>query len=278
MAEVRTTSATGGQKGVKPERHDLLPRKGLSAIARVFAFGAEKYADHNWRNRYEWGKSLAALERHVGAVIDGETYDFCDAECSEKKTGGKRKLGTRTCKNHSGLPHLAHAGFHVLVLLTWLEEDGEGADNPMDDRWPAAMERARRLKAEEVAETDGTLGSGWEDVGWTSLEDLAPLRDHINETARRIALISQGIWPVPINVTWSEEQLEQAEQACLDPQEAIKQATSTRASDDAREVLRRTLTGGFRKSWVDDYDAEHLRLPFPVPTSFADLPVEDLRM
>lgn len=121
MSEIRTTSSTGGQKGVKPERHDLVPRRAIAAIARVFGFGASKYADHNWRRKYEWGKSIAAMQRHIDAFVDGETFD-----------------------PESGEPHLAHAGFHVLVLLTWLEEDGEGVDNPMDDRWPAAMERLRR--------------------------------------------------------------------------------------------------------------------------------------
>lgn len=130
MTEVRTTSSTGGQKGVKPERHDLIPRRAMAAIARVFGFGATKYADHNWRRGYEWGKSIAALQRHVDAFVDGETYD-----------------------EESGLPHLAHAGFHVLVLLTWLEEQGEGVDNVFDDRWPHAMERARLAKlAEEQAD------------------------------------------------------------------------------------------------------------------------------
>jgi hypothetical protein len=106
---------------VKPERLSLLPRKGLEAIARVYAFGAQKYAAHNWRRRYEWSKSTDAAMRHIAAFNDGETND-----------------------PESGLPHLAHAGFHILALLTWLEDDGEGADNPMDDRWPAALERAAR--------------------------------------------------------------------------------------------------------------------------------------
>lgn len=110
MTEVRTTSSTGGQKGVKEERYDLLPKEGLDAIARVFAFGATKYADHNWRKGYEWGKSYAALMRHLTAFWAGETHD-----------------------PESGLPHLAHAGFHVLVLLTWLEQDGEGSR--FDDRY-----------------------------------------------------------------------------------------------------------------------------------------------
>jgi hypothetical protein len=126
VTEIRTTSSTGGQKGVKPERHALLPKKGVAAIARVFGFGAQKYAAHNWRRKYEWDKSLDALQRHIDAFVDGETFD-----------------------PESGLPHLAHAGFHILVLLTWLEEDGEGADNPFDTRWPAAMERMRRAEAVE---------------------------------------------------------------------------------------------------------------------------------
>lgn len=139
MTEIRTTSSTGGQKGVKPERHALLPKKGVAAIARVFAFGAVKYAAHNWRKRYEWDKSIDALQRHIDAFVDGETFD-----------------------PESKLPHLAHAGFHILVLLTWLEEDGEGVDNPFDTRWPAAMERLRREEAKEADEPKFTLPKGFE--------------------------------------------------------------------------------------------------------------------
>lgn len=142
MTEVRTTSATGGQKGVKPERHDLMPRRALAAIARVFGFGASKYADHNWRRGYEWGKSIAAMQRHIDAFVDGETYD-----------------------SESGEPHLAHAGFHVLVLLTWLAEQGEGVDNVFDDRWPHAMERARRA----VEEREPPV-VGWADPQTITLE------------------------------------------------------------------------------------------------------------
>ena len=133
MAEVRTTSATGGQKGVKPERHGLIPRKATAWISRVFGFGANKYEDHNWRRGYEWDKSIDALQRHIDAFVDGDTYD-----------------------EESGLPHLAHAGFHIMVLLTWLEEQGEGVDNVFDTRWPHAMERARRAK--EAAEAEGMRG------------------------------------------------------------------------------------------------------------------------
>jgi len=110
MSEVRTTSSTGGEKGVKPQRYDLLPREGLDAIAEVFAFGAEKYASHNWRKGYEWSKSYSALMRHMTAHWSGETND-----------------------PESGLPHLAHAGCHVMFMLTWLSEQGEGGT--FDDRY-----------------------------------------------------------------------------------------------------------------------------------------------
>lgn len=118
--EVRTISATGGEKGMKPERYDLLPKPGLDAMARVYDFGASKYADHNWRRGYEWSKSISAALRHMMAFQDGETSD-----------------------PESGLPHPAHAMFHMAAVLTWLEEQGEGAQNPFDDRWPATMERMR---------------------------------------------------------------------------------------------------------------------------------------
>lgn len=110
MTEVRTTSATGAEKGVKPERYDLMPKQALDALARVYAFGATKYADHNWRKGYEWSKSYAAAMRHLTAFWDGETIDA-----------------------ESGLPHPAHAMFHLAALLTWLEEDGEGSR--YDDRF-----------------------------------------------------------------------------------------------------------------------------------------------
>jgi hypothetical protein len=108
--EIRTTSSTGGEKGVKPEDYALIPWGAMDEIARVYAFGAQKYAAHNWRKGYEWGKSFSALCRHIFAFWKGEDRD-----------------------PESGLSHLAHAGFHVLSLLTfWLERDTYGEH---DDRY-----------------------------------------------------------------------------------------------------------------------------------------------
>lgn len=107
--ETRTTSSTGGEKGVKPERYDLLPKPGVDQIARVFNYGATKYDDHNWRRGYEWSKSYAALQRHLTAWWAGEDTD-----------------------PESGLSHLGHAGFHILALATWETEIDK---QKFDDRY-----------------------------------------------------------------------------------------------------------------------------------------------
>lgn len=123
--EVRTTSSTGGQKGTKPERYDLIPWEAMDEVARVYGFGAQKYAAHNWRRKYEWGKSIAALIRHITAFVRGKTYD-----------------------EETGLHHLAHAVFHCLALIVWTAEDGEGSI--FDDRFRPDM-----FNSDPLPETEG---------------------------------------------------------------------------------------------------------------------------
>lgn len=73
--EVRVTSSTGGQKGSKLARFDLIPPKQLWRLAEHFGKGAEKYDDDNWRKGYPWKLSIAALERHLTAFKMGEDID-----------------------------------------------------------------------------------------------------------------------------------------------------------------------------------------------------------
>lgn len=104
--EVRFTDPnTGAQKGIKPERYSLLPRAALDAIGRVYNFGAKKYEEHNWRAGYPWSWSFDALQRHEWKFWDGIDLD-----------------------EESGLPHLAHAGFHIFTLLTY-QAGGLGTDD-----------------------------------------------------------------------------------------------------------------------------------------------------
>lgn len=96
VGEVRETSPTGGQKGQKPEQYSMIPVDALAEVARVYAFGAQKYDRDNWRKGYPWHNSYDALLRHCNAFWGGETFD-----------------------PESGYHHLAHAVFHCFTLITY---------------------------------------------------------------------------------------------------------------------------------------------------------------
>lgn len=106
--EVRITDpTTGGQKGSKPARLDLIPPDALVAVSRVFAFGATKYRDHNWALGYLWSLSYAALMRHLLAWWGGEDTD-----------------------PESGEPHIAHVAWHALVLTSYTLRAAGTDDRP----------------------------------------------------------------------------------------------------------------------------------------------------
>ena len=98
--ERKTTSKTGGEKGVKNRRYDLIPPGPLAAMADVYGMGAEKYDDTNWVKGYSWRLSWGAMMRHLEAARNGEWLD-----------------------EESGLPHLAHVAWHCMTLMYW-EADG----------------------------------------------------------------------------------------------------------------------------------------------------------
>jgi hypothetical protein len=124
--EVRITDPeTGGQKGTKPERYDLIPVDALAEFARVYGFGATKYEDHNYLKGYKWSLSIAALHRHIAAWVNGESDD-----------------------DESGHSHLMHAAWHCFALYMF-ELHGLGTD----DRWtPPADESVRSWGPGELAE------------------------------------------------------------------------------------------------------------------------------
>jgi hypothetical protein len=107
MPEVRTVSETGGEKGVKAERYDLIPVEALASVARLYGAGAKKYAEHNWRRGYDWSKSYQALQRHANEFWRGVDID-----------------------PEMGEPHLAAVIFHSLTLMTFMSEQQQ-----FDDRF-----------------------------------------------------------------------------------------------------------------------------------------------
>jgi hypothetical protein len=98
--ETRTTSSTGGEKGVKEARFDLIPWRFIWELATLYGWGAKyKYADENWRKGYEWKKSYGAIQRHLNLFWLGHMYD--------------------TGPGGSGKHHLVAAAWHCIALYTF---------------------------------------------------------------------------------------------------------------------------------------------------------------
>lgn len=106
--ETRITDAlTGGQKGSKMARYDLIPAKALDELATHYGVGSLKYADRNWERGYKWSLSFAACMRHLWAFWRGEDID--------KETGTK---------------HVIAAAWHCFVMATFLETRRSHDDRP----------------------------------------------------------------------------------------------------------------------------------------------------
>ena len=131
--EIRTTSSTGGQKGVKPARYSLIPVPALDIMARLYGFGAEKYDVHNWRKGYEWSKSFDSLFRHATAALNGEDID-----------------------EETGLPHLAGAAFHCFTLMVFMQEHPE-----FDDRFKPASEMRPKAPMPTGVDSEGEIINTW---------------------------------------------------------------------------------------------------------------------
>lgn len=85
----------------------LLSTEAMNQTAAVLKFGAQKYAEHNWRQGFTWSRPLSAALRHLTAFNAGEDKD-----------------------PESGLSHLAHAACCIMFLLEFEKTHPE-----LDDRW-----------------------------------------------------------------------------------------------------------------------------------------------
>ena len=116
-----TDPDTGGRKGQKLAQASTLDPEALLFLAEVGGMGTEKYERHNYLRGYDWSLSLDALHRHLWAFMGGEDLD-----------------------PESGLPHMAHAAWHALALVSF-QTRGLGTD----DRFkPRLADWERELYAE----------------------------------------------------------------------------------------------------------------------------------
>lgn len=139
-SEVRVTSSTGGQKGSKPARYDLMPTEPLRLLAEHYGKGAAKYARvngvDNWRNGYEWSLSYAALMRHLQAFWSGEDIDA-----------------------ETGSPHMVAVAWHAFTLLEFMREHPT-----LDDRQDPLYRREPASLSGLLAESRG-IGGKWARAG-----------------------------------------------------------------------------------------------------------------
>lgn len=116
--EVRTTSSTGGQKGVKPQRFDLIPVHPLTVLAEHYGKGAAKYDDHQWMKGYEWSKSYAAMMRHLTKWWGGEDFDAHEPDCKPD------------CVEHTESHHVTAGIWHGFAILQFIRDYPQFDDRP----------------------------------------------------------------------------------------------------------------------------------------------------
>lgn len=108
MAERRVVNEkTGGEKGAKPQRFDLLPGDVLWADAEHYAAGATKYSDRNWERGTAWSLNFAAAQRHMWQFWMGEDLD-----------------------EETGTSHLIAARWHMAALFRFTTTHPELDDRP----------------------------------------------------------------------------------------------------------------------------------------------------
>lgn len=138
--------ATGVKRDNGKPPLSLVDRHAIEEIGRVLAFGAQKYAAHNWRRGIAYSRLLDAALRHLYAFADGEDND-----------------------PESGLSHIAHAGCCVVFLLGMIRRRPD-----VDDRWTTPARRENERMSDDSSATFGP--SEHEMQGKLSPKELADRR------------------------------------------------------------------------------------------------------
>lgn len=87
---------TGGRKGQKVCRYDLIPPEALAELAAAYGEGAKKYDDDNYLKGYNWRSSFGAMLRHTYRWFCGQSFD-----------------------PETGIHHLALASWHCFTMMTF---------------------------------------------------------------------------------------------------------------------------------------------------------------
>lgn len=108
VGDVNSTAKGSGARynGGKPDL-SLIPMHTLEDEARVWMYGANKYAAWNWVKGMDWSIPFACAMRHLAKWQAGEELD-----------------------EESGLPHLAHAMCNLRMLTLYTKAYPEGDNRP----------------------------------------------------------------------------------------------------------------------------------------------------
>jgi len=87
-------------------RMDLLPPQFMREVARVLAYGAEKYDEYNWLLGVQYNRLYAATLRHLLSWWEGEEND-----------------------PESGLSHISHAACNLAFILQFIHQKRTELDN-----------------------------------------------------------------------------------------------------------------------------------------------------
>lgn len=184
--EVRSVSATGGEKGVKVQAYDRISAIGLTELAKLYGVGAGKYADHNFRRGYEWSKSYASLQRHANLFWSGEDID-----------------------QEMNIVHMSPVAWHAIALTEFLFVHPDFDDRPIRTalRWEGTKEQigeipVSRFEGDELRHEDYYVRRGTNSP--EPRFDLIPLRP----LALLASFYGEGHAEEPLKTTghlWSNE-------------------------------------------------------------------------
>lgn len=133
-----TDAATGGQKGVKLTQVGALDPVALIELGRVAGMGANKYSAFNYLKGFDWAHAYNAMQRHANLFWAGEDRDA-----------------------ESGLPHIAHAAWMALALLSfYLRDIGT------DSRPPRLVPEPEPMEPEDVFEWLNEFFGGTREEEW----------------------------------------------------------------------------------------------------------------
>lgn len=102
-SDEKQTFASGAMRDIdndKP-RYELIPVEALKRLAALYAAGAKKYSEDNWRKGMPYRRVYASLLRHMFAFAEGEKTE----------------------------DHLASIVFNAMALMYYQEKKMDDLDN-----------------------------------------------------------------------------------------------------------------------------------------------------